>query len=235
MKRFALAALLALGICASLPAQQPSLFMIAPEVQPSAALANGHFNFALVPELALPYSSANSFGTPTPRPALPDAPAPPPPAGFNNEGYRWNLAIGYEYVHFKAAPFSLNLSGLHTDVTYNLRDWFGLEANVVSAFGGVVYNGRSKYALYTAGGHIGWGPSNHRWSPWAHALVGGVHLNPQTAAGSKNGFAVQAGGGVDWALWPRVSLRGEADYIRTQLYSDSQNNFQIGAGAVIHF
>ena len=47
MKRFALAALLALGICASLPAQQPSLFMIAPEVQTSAALADGHFNFAL--------------------------------------------------------------------------------------------------------------------------------------------------------------------------------------------
>ena len=234
MKRLAITAVLALFFCSALPAQQPSFLASAPAASFSAAPLDGHFNFTLVPELAPPSSFTTFSAAPAPSPALPDAPAPPP-GRYNDEGYRWDLAIGYEYVHFKAAPFSLNLSGLHTDLNYNLNNWFGVEANLVSAFGGVVYGGRSKYVLYTAGGRIGWGPSNRRWTPWAHALVGGVHLNPQTAAGSKNGFAVQAGGGVDWVYNQRVSLRGEGDYVHTGLYSGSQNNFQIGLGAVIHF
>jgi len=65
--------------------------------------------------------------------------------------------------------------------------------------------------------------------------VGGAHINPQVARSSKNGFALQAGGGMDYYWNPRLSLRGEVDYVRTQLYSDSQNNLQVGVGIVIHF
>jgi hypothetical protein len=60
-------------------------------------------------------------------------------------------------------------------------------------------------------------------------------VNPQVARSSKNSVAVQAGGGVDWVYNPRVSLRAEADYVRSTLYSSSQNNVQVGLGAVIHF
>ena len=59
--------------------------------------------------------------------------------------------------------------------------------------------------------------------------------NPQVAGASKNSFALQVGGGADWAYNSRVALRAEADYVRSSLYSSSQNNFQIGLGAVIHF
>jgi len=65
--------------------------------------------------------------------------------------------------------------------------------------------------------------------------IGGVHLNPQVARSSKNSFARQAGGVVDWAYNSRVALRAEADYVRSTLYSSTQNNFRIGVGAVIHF
>ncbi|PYU06007.1 MAG: hypothetical protein DMG34_07025 [Acidobacteria bacterium] len=132
--------------------------------------------------------------------------------------------------------FSANLSGLHTDLTYNVNNWVGLEGNVVSAFGSDVFGGEmSKYVLYTVGARINAGPSRRRITPWGHALVGGAHLNPQVAGESKNGFALQLGGGADWSYNPRVSIRAEADYVRTQLYSSSQNNFQVGIGAVIHF
>jgi len=60
-------------------------------------------------------------------------------------------------------------------------------------------------------------------------------MNPQIANSGKNGFALQTGGGVDWFFNPRLSFRGEADYVHTRLYSASQNNFQIGVGAVLHF
>jgi opacity protein-like surface antigen len=232
MKRLAFAAFLSLALCAALPAQQPSFFALS-SAQPSAPPAPVSYKFDLVPALALPPSSANSVSFPSA--ALPDAPAPPRPSYGDDNFYRWDLGVGYEFVHFKSAPFSANLSGLHTDLTYNLYDWFGLEGNIISAWGGDILGARSKYVLYAAGARIGWGISNHRWTPWAHALVGGAHLNPQTAAGGKNGFAFQAGGGADWKWNDRVSLRAEGDYVRTMLYSSSQNNFQIGLGAVIHF
>ena len=231
MKRLAFAALLSLALCAALPAQQPSFFALS-SAQPSAPPGPASYNFDLVPALAPSAASSVTF----PSAALPDAPAPPKP-GYNDDNfYRWDLGIGYEFFHFKSSIFSANLSGLHTTLTYNLKDWFGLEGSLVSAFGGDVLGPyRAKSVLYTAGGRIGWGVSNRRWTPWAHALVGGIHMNPQTAAGGRNGFALQAGGGADWRWNDRLSFRAEGDYVRTQLYSSSQNNFQFGIGAVIHF
>ena len=235
MKRLALAAFFVLGTCAALPAQQSSFPLLTPAVQPSPSTTAGSFNFSLTPELALP-ARFTSFSTPAPASALPNPPAPPQGSSFGDEGYRWDLAVGYEFVHFDSAPFSSSLHGLHTDLTYNLNNWFGLEGNVVSAWGSGVFSGEtSKYVLYSIGGRINAGPSRHRWIPWAHVLVGGAHLNPQVAHESKNGFALQAGGGADWVYSSRMSFRGEADYVHTQLYSSSQNNFQIGVGAVIHF
>jgi opacity protein-like surface antigen len=232
MKRFALAACFVLGTCVSLSAQQ-SLLLFAPAAQP--APSSPAFNFTLVPELAPPATPSEPFAPPSPKSALPDAPAPPQGIGGGDEGYRWDLAIGYEYIHFDSVQFSANLSGLHTDVTYNLNSWFGLEGNVISAWGGQIAGLRTKYVLYAGGARIGWGPSRRRLTPWAHILAGGVHLNPQVARSSKNSVAVQAGGGVDWAYNSRVSLRAEADYVYSRLYSSTQNNVQVGLGAVIHF
>jgi len=207
--------------------------MFAPAAQPSAPTPA--VNCTLLPELALPAAPSESFAFPSPKPALPDAPAPPHPTSPNDEGYRWDLAVGYEYIHFDSSQFSANLSGLHTDLTYNLNSWVGLEGNVISAWGGQINGERTKYVLFAGGVRVGWGPTRKRLSPWAHVLVGGVHLNPQVARESKNSVALQAGGGADWAYNSRVSLRAEADYVRTTLYSSTQNNFQIGLGAVIHF
>ena len=238
MKRLVLAAVLALGLCASLPAQQTSLLMFSPSAQPSTSSNSASFNFALVPELAPPPASPAGFGFSgfSPNPALPNAPAPRQSSSSSEIAYRWDLAVGYEYIHFDSAPFSANLHGIHTDLTYNVNDWFGLEGSLISAFGSDVFAGEmSKYVLYTVGGRINAGSTRHRLVPWGHILVGGAHLNPQVAHESKNGFALQLGGGADWRFHERLSFRGEADYVRTQLYSSSQNNFQIGIGAVLHF
>ena len=235
MKRFAFVALLLLGTCAVLPAQQSSFLLSTPAALPTAPVAAGSFNFTLVPELTAPVSNLSS-SVPARPSAMPDAPPAPQPSARGEDGYAWDLAVGYEYIHFHSAPFNLNLSGLHTDLTYNLNNWVGIEGSVISAFGGTIFNGvRTKYVSYTGGARISGGTFRRGFSPWAHALIGGVHVNPQTALGSKNSYDLQAGGGVDWVYNTRVSLRGEADYVRTGLYHGSQNNFQIGLGAVIHF
>lgn len=238
MKRLVLLVLVALAVSASLPAQQASFLNLDRSAQPlflapaaDASNANLTSSFA-VPAATLPVTSVSAV----PSAALPEAPAPQFGRG-GDFGYRWDLAVGYEYVHFDSKPFSANLSGIHTSLAYSLTDWFALEGSVVAAFGGDVFQGgeMSKYAMFTGGGRIFWNRQPHRFSPWAHVLVGGVHVNPQIANSSKNGFALQTGGGIDWYFNPRLSFRGEADYVRTQLYSDSQSNYQAGVGVVIHF
>jgi hypothetical protein len=239
MKRLVLVVFVALAFSASLPAQQASFLnfdrgALPWLLAPAAASDAGIVPLPAVPAATLPVPSL----APVPSAALPEAPRAPQYGGRSDElGYRWDLATGYEYVHFKSAPFSANLSGIHTSIAYSLNEWFALEGSLVAAFGGDDFQAgeMSKYVLYTGGGRILWNRQPHRFSPWTHILVGGAHLNPQIANSSKNGFAFQAGGGVDWFFNPRLSFRGDADYVRTQLYSDSQNNFQIGLGVVLHF
>jgi len=171
---------------------------------------------------------------PQPASAAP-VPAPAPPFG-HYEGYRFQLGVGYSYFRFRSAPFNSNMSGLQTSLSYFLNDWFAVEGNTIAAFGSSVFGGdRSKALLFTGGARLAWRDSRRRFEPWMHGLIGGLHMLPQTAAGGKVGFAVQAGGGVDYRLSGRASARFGGDYIRSQLYSASQNNFQIGGGLVINF
>jgi hypothetical protein len=170
---------------------------------------------------------------PQPAPAAP-VPTPAPPFG-HYEGYRFQLGVGYSYFHFRSALFNSNMSGFQTSLSYFLNDWFAVEGNTIAAFGSSVFNERSKALLFTGGARLAWRDSRRRFEPWAHGLIGGLHMLPQTAAGGKVGFAVQAGGGVDYRLSGRALARFGGDYIRSQLYSTSQNNFQIGGGLVINF
>ena len=66
-------------------------------------------------------------------------------------------------------------------------------------------------------------------------LVGGVHVIPQTALGGQNGFELLAGGGADYAFNPRLSARVGADYLRTNMFGQSQNNLQGNLDVVVHF
>src|SRR5262244_3115947 len=215
MKRLVLVLFVALAVSASLPAQQASFLNLERSAQSlflaSAADAS---NANLISSHALPAATlpVTSF-SPVPTAALPEAPRAPQYGRGGDFGYRWDLAVGYEYVHFESKPFSANLSGIHTSIAYSLNEWFALEGSVVAAFGGDVFQSgeMSKYAMFTGGARVFWNRQPHRFSPWLHVLVGGVHVNPQIANSSKNGFALQTGGGIDWFLNPRISFRGEAD------------------------
>lgn len=177
---------------------------------------------ALYPPAA--FSFASDSPVPTPRPRRDDI-----------KGHRgdWQIGAGLEEVFFRSRAFNAHLTGLHTSVTYFRRDWLGIEGNVVAAFGtSTLNNEAARSLLYTAGPRIAW--RRYTWQPWTHALVGGLHAFPQTGLG-QNGFAAQLGGGVDWRFKPLISLRFESDYVRSQLFSSGQNNFQFGMGIVAHF
>ncbi len=150
------------------------------------------------------------------------------------DDYRWQLAVGVEVFRFQSSLINATMVGLNTTVAYFTNDWFALEGNIATGFAPTIYtNDHVKYL--GGGGGIRIGTRRARFEPWGHVLVGGGHLQPQTAGNSRNTFALQAGIGLDYRINSRLSLRAEGDWVRTQFFSDVQNNFQGVAGAVFHF
>jgi hypothetical protein len=199
-----------------------------------AETSAAHVNLLSPPSDA---SDAKSLAEPAAESALPGEPTPaanPRWVFGDRDDYRWQLAVGVEFFRFRSNVISASMPGLNTTVTYYTNDWFGLEGSIVTGFAPEIYD-REHVKYFGAAGGIHVGSRRARWEPWAHALFGLGHLQPQTAVGGRNTLAITAGGGVDYRLFDRLSLRGEADYVYTRLFNETQNNFQATAGVVIHF
>ncbi len=180
--------------------------------------------------LATPLTATASAGA-----AEPAAAAPRPRFVFGDrDDYRWQLGLGVEFFRFQSSIIDASLVGLSTTVTYFTNDWFALEGNLVTGFAPEIYD-REHVKYFGGGGGIRIGSRRARWEPWGHALVGGGHLQPQTAGNSKDAFTVQAGGGVDFRVNARLSLRAEGDYVFSTFFGQHQNNYQGTAGVVFHF
>ena len=180
--------------------------------------------------LATPATPAASAAAAEPTPATPQ-----PKFVFGaRDDYRWQLGVGVEFFRFESSRIYASLVGLNTTVTYFTNDWFAVEGNLVTGFAPQIYD-REHVKYFGGGGGVRIGSRKARWEPWGHALVGGGHLQPQTADASRTALMVQAGAGLDFRLNSRLSLRAEGDYVFNTFFSQHQNDFQAVAGVVFHF
>jgi hypothetical protein len=192
------------------------------------------FNAIALPVTPVPGGArvSTEAATPSSRPPAP-APAQTRSRSGNESHNRFEMALGYNFVRFRSSPITANMNGLNSSLAYYPWGHVGVEANTTAAFGSEIFDREhTKFLFY--GGGLKYVEPRGGWEPWAHILVGGVHMLPQTAAGGQNGFGVKAGGGIDYN-WPRQSIlwiRVEGNYIRSQLYSTSQDNFMISGGIV---
>jgi len=192
--------------------------------------------------LSAPGEEAESFALATPAApaaraaaAEPAAAVPRPKFVFGaRDDYRWQLGVGVEFFRFQSSRIDATLVGLNTTVTYFTNNWFAVEGNLVTGFAPEIYD-REHVKYFGGGGGVRIGSRRERWEPWGHALVGGGHLQPQTAGASRTAFMVQAGGGVDYRVNARLSLRVEGDYVFNNFFSQHQNDFQGVTGVVLHF
>jgi hypothetical protein len=196
-----------------------------------------------VSEVTLLAPAENGFSPATPAAeANAEAPAPATPAANpkyvvfgDRDDYRWQLGVGVDFVHFNSVAFDSNMVGLNTTVTYFTNDWFGVEGSVITAFGGQTFNSPNHAKMFGGAGGIRIGSRRARWEPFAHALGGGAHLQPQTSYGNRTSIMALAGGGVDFRLHARLSLRAEGDWLFTSYFNQNQNNLQVVGGVVFHF
>jgi hypothetical protein len=187
-------------------------------------------------------NSAPAFSAPNlgatllaePAAAEPAAPSPNPRFVYGGrDDYRWQLSLAFAWVRFRSSVFNSNEFGIKTTVSYFLNEWLGVEGSVTGAFGGTVAGGIAKIGVYGGGPKVAW--RQKRWEPWLHAIFGGAHEGPQTVASGRNSSSMQLGGGADYRWNPHLSFRMDGDYVRTGFFSQTQSNFQLTGGAVIHF
>ena len=173
-------------------------------------------------------------------PAAEAAPAPAPTPAKpkyifgDRDDYRWQLGVGFDYMRFRSGPIDASLIGLNTTLSYFTNSWFAVEGNVITTFGTSSTGGGTPKFFGGAGG-FRIGGRRQRWEPWGHGLIGGSHLQPQTAAGGRTALMAQAGVGVDYRIHARLSLRAQGDWLYTTYFNTSQNSFQAIAGVVLHF
>jgi opacity protein-like surface antigen len=184
---------------------------------PTAEIAAQEVNAA-----ALASGSSLSAAFPAPQPQ-------PRPQTIRDDDVQgtWELGLGYTFVRFQSSLFNASMNGLDTTFSYYLRDHLAVEGNVTAAF-----SEDARYLFY--GGGVKVSKGNPKLQPFGHALVGGIHMFPQTAF-SNSGFAFRVGGGAETRLQQQLWLRIEGDYVRSQLYSSGQNNFQAVASINYRF
>jgi opacity protein-like surface antigen len=191
--------------------------------------------------LSVPRESRLTSASPLAELAPVSAPAEPSPAAPDptfvyggRDDYRWQLALGVSLVRFRSSQFYATGVGTNTSVTYFTNEWFGVEGNLNTSFAPTIFlNDHVKFLSYGGGPKIAW--RARKWEPWAHAIGGGMHILPQTAGHSQNGFAFQIGGGVDYRFYPHLSVRAEVDWIKTHVFGEWGNSAQANLDLVLHF
>lgn len=147
---------------------------------------------------------------------------------------RWEVEAGVVFTRFRSSVFYASMVGFRSSIGYHLNDWLTAEGGITTGFAPQIFDREHvKYLDYMGGLRIG--PRRDKFSPWVHAEIGGAHILPQTAGNSKNAFAVKAGMGMEYAPWNVVSFRGQLDWLHTQFFSQSQENFQASLGVIFHF
>ena len=244
MKRQLVVVFLVLGAGCAARAQEAvpdgqAVSNVAAEFSASPARSTSSFQPAAASALApVPSYASLPASLSLPGNAAPEAsPSPAPDPKFvygGRDDFRWQLAIGADWIRFRSSIFNASAVGVNASVTYFTNEWFGIEGSASSGFAPEIFNKEHvKILVYGAGPKIAW--REKKWEPWMHLILGGSHEQPQTAGNSKNSYAIEAGGGADYRVNPRLSGRLEADWVRTGFFGQSQNNFQLLGGVVFHF
>jgi hypothetical protein len=144
---------------------------------------------------------------------------------------RAQLFGGYSYTRFDSPTLGFanpsNLSGFNISPAFNLAYGFGVKAELTGQYGSKL-NVRDVTVgpqfLYPRG----------RALFFVHGLFGDSRSFVRVGTGEGDtARAIVLGGGVDLDVSPRFAFRAvQVDYVRTTLFSTTQNNVRISTGLV---
>ena len=174
---------------------------------------------------------------------------------------RFEVFGGYSYAN-ASKNFGVdrpNLNGWNASLTGNVNRWLGVVGDFSGYYGSPsisvatplfcvtnpcpvpTVSFDTKVHTFLLGPQVSF-RTNHRITPFAHALFGlghtSVHIDsPFSTVGtiSNNAFAMALGGGADINMTSRLALRVQPDYLQTDFLHTTQKNFRISTGLVFKF
>jgi Outer membrane protein beta-barrel domain len=161
-------------------------------------------------------------------------------AAFGQESTpAYEVGLNYSWFHVNSSNYDFQRTGNGGSgyFEYNLNRTVGLVAD----FGGYANTRLNNRVLtYMFGPRFNWRRS--RLTPYAQFLFGGAYAwSGPTYTTTQNAFATAAGGGVDYRLTNRLSLKPiQVEYVMTQLdsakgFGSHQNDVRYSAGVSFAF
>jgi len=158
---------------------------------------------------------------------IPKAPAAPQD---NNGLGPAEVEFGYKNLRIREEDFNFHLNGFYFGFSYFLLSWLAVTSNFAAAWGNPFELSTTAF-LYQFGLLMAYRET--RWIPFFLFTAGGARLrfSQNGFAESDNGFALEAGGGLDvhlgagW-IWQVLCVT----YLHTRLFDAHQNNVQIRSG-----
>jgi hypothetical protein len=138
---------------------------------------------------------------------------------------------GYSYFRFDTTKIGFannsNLNGANVSGSFNFTHMFG-----VTVDGGAHYGDANSLYTVMAGPQITFRAP--KGTAFAHGLFGLAKDRVNIGFGdSDRHLSWAVGGGYDYALTPRFSIRvAQVDYVYTKLFNVSQNNIRASVGVV---
>jgi outer membrane protein OmpA-like peptidoglycan-associated protein/opacity protein-like surface antigen len=161
---------------------------------------------------------------------------------------RYDFSAGYSNIRANAPPGEcqcFDLNGGFVSGSVHLTDWLRIAGEFTGGHRDKISPLGQGLTLttFTAGPQIS--HRFRRFRPYGEVLVGGAHgsdsyFPSQTSSStSASSFAISTGGGLDYKLNPRVSVRAfDVQYLRTTFpngMNNEQNQLMMGAGLVVKF
>ncbi len=159
-------------------------------------------------------------------------PHPKAPAQGDEPTYKYEVYAGYGYTSINQVTLSRSgLQGVDLSVTRDFGRYFGITAD------GAFYKYAFAHPVVTNSTYtpsvetVLFGPELHaslygKTSGFVRALLGGEHVGG-TSQTPNISFAGGVGGGLDYKLRPRISLRASGDVI-LQSFSVTGNSHALG-------
>ena len=168
-------------------------------------------------------------------------------AKAQEEPSKFDLYGGYYYARINV---NANVPGIAPAATYigkggggqleyNAKKWLGVVGDLSGFYATSAENGAFAGAFLTCllGPRVNF--RRGKFTPFVQALFGGLRTTDGIAqsTGTEDNFAMTAGGGIDFKVSRRVSVRPiQAEYFMTKIpdgLNNRQDNLRIGAGVVL--
>lgn len=149
---------------------------------------------------------------------------------MTHEGSSGDVFIGYSLLNGDTLSHG---SGWEAALTGNLRDWFGLKADL----GG---NYKSEGGIGAREYNVQFGPQlatrYEKLRFFVHGLIGVAHASIDGGGPSDTGAAWTLGGGVDYDLSSNFAFRPiQLDYHGAHVFSTTQKDARYSVGLVYRF